>query len=132
MPTRRNPGSPEFYVYRLEADGVPFYVGVGRAGRAPMRIQYIRNCMRRQKEGLPVKWARHCEVAAILMRAGHNVCYRLTAEGLVYEKAAERERTEIDKLRRRFVLANIIHNPDRLESATAVAKAIKASLRRTT
>jgi|GEM_PF-6799429 len=129
MPARRNPNSPEFYVYCLTADGVPFYVGVGRAGRAPMRLQYIRNCLRRQKEGLPVKWARHCEVAAMLMRAGHNVCHQLTAQGLVYRKAAERERAEIDRLRRRFVLANIIHNPDRLESATAVANAIKGRLR---
>jgi len=129
MPKRQNPDSPEFYVYRLEADRVPFYVGVGRAGRAPMRLQFIRNCMRRQKEGLAVKWARHCEVAALLMRAGHNVCHQLTAQGLVYQKAAERERAEIDKLRGRFVLANIIHNPDRLGSATAIAKAIKARLR---
>jgi hypothetical protein len=63
------------------------------------------------------------------MRAGHNVCHQLTAEGLVYQKAAERERAESDRLRRRFVLANIIHNSGRLESATAVAKAIKAQLR---
>jgi hypothetical protein len=54
------------------------------------------------------------------------------AQGLVYRKAAERERAEIDRLRCRFVLANIIHNPDRLESATAVAQSIKGHLRRTT
>jgi hypothetical protein len=53
-------------------------------------------------------------------------------QGLVYQKAGDRECAEIDKLRRRYILANVIHNPNRLESASAIAKAIKSRLRRTT
>jgi hypothetical protein len=67
----------------------------------------------------------------MLMRAGHNVCHQLTTQGLVYEKAAEQELAEIERLRRRrVILANIQHYPERLESASAVTKAIKALLRK--
>jgi hypothetical protein len=129
MPAANNPTSPVFYVYYLEADGVPFYVGFGRAGRAPYRVAYIRNRMD-QKKAVGKGWALHCEVAAQLMRSGHIVDYRLAAKGLLRARAEAREKVEIAKLLKRGnVLANVQHNPNRPESASAIAKAINGRLR---
>jgi hypothetical protein len=69
MPRAPDPNKLEFYVYRLQVGNAPSYVGIGRAERAPDRVRYVKNMMRRQREGKSVNWSPHTRVIARLLRA---------------------------------------------------------------
>ncbi len=56
MPIASDPTVPEFYVYRFEVRGIPFYVSEGRSSRASDRVRYVRYLMGRESSGIPVQW----------------------------------------------------------------------------
>jgi hypothetical protein len=127
MPVAKDPSRAEFFVYYLEADGVPFYVGVGRSARASDRARYVRYLMRREAAGKPVKWTLHTRVIATLLRAGCNVRPTYPSCGLVREAALVQERAEISALLAKgYVLANVQHNPQRPESPEQITEAVLA------
>lgn len=117
MPVPKNPSLPEFYVYALEASGVPFYLGIGRAGRGPYRISYVENLTRREASGKPVKWVLSNRVVAEFRKRGVKVMPVYLHSGLPRERALALERREISRLTKSgFVLANLQHNPCRPSS----------------
>ncbi len=130
MPAPKNPNLPEFYVYRLKVSNIPFYVGVGRAERASDRLRFVRWLMDRERRGFEVKWTPSNEVVAKLLDSKCKVSIKKSARGLIRDEALAREKEEIARLLAKgYVLANIHHNPNRLPSASAMAKAIRAQLK---
>jgi hypothetical protein len=114
MPAPKNATIPEFYVYLLEAKGVPFYVGVGRSTRASDRVRYVRWLMKREARGKTVKWTLSNAVVADLLRSGCKISVAYPVTGLVRAAALTQERAEINRLLKKgAVLANIHHNPRR-------------------
>jgi hypothetical protein len=127
MPAPNNPDLPEYFVYRLEVCGVPFYVGHGRAERASDRVRYVRSLMAQEDRGDPVEWDLSCLVVAQLLRAGCELSVAYAVTGLVKAEAAAQERVEIRRLvAGNTVLANIHHNPRRPKSAAEVTQAVLA------
>jgi hypothetical protein len=103
MPNAANPNKREFYVYRLQVGNAPFYVGIGRAGRAPDRVPYVQRKMRRQRKGQAVTWSPHARVIARLLRAGFEP--REIREVRVLQRVSQktalaREPAEITRLAR--------------------------------
>jgi hypothetical protein len=129
MPLPNNPHIPEFYVYRFEVRGIPFYVGIGRSERASDRVRYVRYCMDREALGKPVKWATHCAVIRDLIRDGHEPYPAYVLRDVVRADALKAERVEIDRLvADGALLANIQHNPKRPKCAADVVTALRARL----
>lgn len=123
MPTAKDPSLQEFYVYALETHGMLFYVGHGRAKRAPDRVRYVEYLMRRQKQNKPVKWNKANEVAAEFLRGEHkiHVCY--LCHGLSKANASDREQKEIARLRSSGVmLASYQHNEGGPSNAKALVR----------
>lgn len=112
MATSKDPTAREFYVYVLEAEGTPFYVGIGRSTRASDRVRYVRYLMKRTAEGNPVKkWGSSSRAVAHFLRQGKDVTYRYLHELLTRPEALALEIREIDRLvARGIALANIQHN----------------------
>jgi hypothetical protein len=130
VPTAKNPNLAEFYVYRLEVDRIPIYVGIGRDKRASDRVRYIKNMQRRDARGQVVKWHLSASVVAYFLRRHHEVCVRYRFSGLVRSAALVRERAEIARLvARGSVLANYQHNPARPSSVAAVVKDWRAKVK---
>jgi hypothetical protein len=129
VPAPKNAASPEFFVYRLEVQGVPFYVGVGRAARASDRVRYVRSLMDREDRGELVKWKLSPRVVADLLRLGYEITVAYPATGLERPQAVKQERAEIARLLGKgLIIANIHHNPLRPKSAEVVVKAVQARL----
>lgn len=125
----KDPTRSEFYVYWLEAGGVPFYVGVGRSARASDRVRYIQYCMGREAAGKPVKWSVSGRVVASLLDLGLGVEVAYAEKGLVRSMAVVAERAEIVRLLAAgLTLANVHHNPQRPRSADEVVSAIRSRL----
>jgi hypothetical protein len=115
----------EFYVYRLEANGVPFYVGIGRSARASDRVRYVRYLMAREAQGKPTKWCLSYRVVAGLLRADCNVQVAYAATGMTRAEALIAETNEITRLvAEGFALANIQQNPNRPKAPDAVVSAV--------
>ncbi len=114
MPAPKDPTKAEFFVYQLLADGVPFYVGVGRSARASDRVRYVRYLMDREASGKPVKWSLHTRGLAALLRAGCDLQVAYHSSGITRSDALVQERIEIAALLASgHVLVNIQHNPQR-------------------
>jgi hypothetical protein len=125
VPVPANPPLPEFYVYRLEANGVPFYVGIGRSARASDRVRYIRYSMSREAQGKTVKWSLHTRAIATLLTGGCSIHVVYVATGLKRADALLAEPKEIAKLvDEGFTLANIQHNPKRPKTPEEVTRAV--------
>ena len=107
MPSRRNPQLEDCYVYRFEALGVPFYVGMGRAGRASMREAWVRSQMSREEAGKPGKWVLHTHTYAALLRRDVRVDLKYVCKDVSPKTAALVERLYIRWLKEEgYVLAN--------------------------
>jgi len=127
MPVAKDPNKAEFYVYHLCADGVPFYVGIGRSARASDRVRYIRYLMDREAQGKSAKWSLSGRVVAALLGAGCDVQASYSASDMTRADALIRERSEIDRLLLSgYVLANIQHNPQRPKTHEAVVASVLA------
>ncbi|MEW6167727.1 MAG: hypothetical protein AB1651_08515 [Pseudomonadota bacterium] len=125
MPAPKDPGKAEFYVYRLVADGVPFYVGIGRSARASDRVRYIRYLVSREASGKPVKWNVHTRTIFALLRTGCDIQVQYSARDLTRAQALVKERTEIaDLLSVGYTLLNIQHNPQRPKTAEQVIEPV--------
>ncbi len=125
MPVANDPTKPEFYVYRLVADGVPFYVGVGRSARASDRVRFVRYLLAREAEGKPTKWSFNSRVVAKLLEAGCDIRDIYTQSGLTRAQALTLERQEIENLvTAGAVLANIQHNTQRQTSPDEVVQIV--------
>src|SRR5687767_10140904 len=127
MPSANNPDIPEFYVYCFKVEGIPFYVGIGRAARASDRIPYIDRCIEREKKGATIKWKLECSVIVALRNAGYRVTYEYVVKNVVRATALKRERAEIGRLLAEgAILANLQHNPKRAGSASEVINPLLA------
>jgi hypothetical protein len=125
MPSAAYPLRREFYVYRLQVGNAPFYVGIGRAGRAPDRVPHVRRMMRRQRKGNAVKWSPHTRVIARLLRVELEIREVRVLEGINRKAALVRERAEITRLvRRGALLANVQHNPNRDVAPQVIARIV--------
>lgn len=114
MPAPKDPSAAEYYVYHFVCRGVPFYVGVGRSGRAAMRVAWVRRQMAKKRRGVSAKWVLHTRVMASLLRAGEQIEVQYVADGLVRAEALHRERQEMDRLLAAGIrLANLQNNPDK-------------------
>jgi hypothetical protein len=126
----KNPNARECYVYRLETNRVPFYVGIGRDKRASDRVRYIGSLMARERRGVPVKWHLSAVVIANFLRHPNAVKVHYTARGLTRRTALLKERAQIARLAARgAVLANIQNNPRRPQSASDVIRNVRARMR---
>jgi len=124
MPAPANPLLPEFYVYRFEAGGYPFYVGIGRAKRADDRLRYVRSLKAETlaKKGLSVR------VMAALLKRNHDIKLVYLHRGLVRSDALIEERKEIARLiARGFMLTNGQHNPSGSTDAKRILETIISS-----
>jgi hypothetical protein len=118
MPVARSPDTPEFFVYAFVVNDYPFYVGLGRAGRASMRLSYVRNLMKREQQGKSVKWVASTWVIAELVRRGIEPQLKPLVEGVVRSEASRREKEIIAEYRAAGIrLANRVFN-----GGSAVAK----------
>jgi hypothetical protein len=114
VPAPHDPSKPEFYVYHLVANQIPFYVGIGRSTRASDRVRYVRYLMAREAGGRSVKWSLHTRIIAALLNAGCDIQFRYVATGMTRARALDTELSEISALLAgNNVLANIQHNPNR-------------------
>ena len=120
MPVAKNPLANDYFVYALEADGEPFYVGIGRSKRASDRVRFVKYPMGRIARGLPVKpWVLSNKVVAHYLRCGKNVSHRYLHENITRPEALVREIEEINRLVASGVaLANIQHNQNSLPRIT--------------
>jgi hypothetical protein len=120
-PIASDPLKPEFYVYRLCGDGVPFYVGIGRAKRAPDRVRYVKYMLGRRASGKPVRWNFSKAVIAELIEARCAVSVEYVSEGLTRSAALQRETKDIQELLAQGrLLANSQQNPRRAETSGQV------------
>jgi hypothetical protein len=127
MPAAKNPKKHEFFVYRLVADFVPYYVGIGRSARASDRIKYVQYMMARKKKGKPVKWTISTSATATLLRRKCHVEVTYSAIGLTRKDALLAELADIESLLERgVVLANIQNNRQRVSSHRQVVAAVLA------
>lgn len=127
MPLAKNPAAREFYVYRLEVDSIPFYVGTGRSGRASDRVRYVKALMSRERQGLVVKWSLSCAVIAEFLRRGTEPSLVYVVRELPRAEALAREKIEIGRLiANGEPLVNIQHNPRRPKSPEAAIAAFDA------
>jgi hypothetical protein len=125
MPSAKNPELPEFFVYEFSANGVPFYIGIGRAERASDRIRYAKYLLSRERRGKPVKWVLSTRVIAALLQRKVPIKLRYIRKSMPREQALESERRAIRRrVNQGFQLANIQLNPWPPKSHTAVLKAI--------
>ncbi len=76
------PDGLDHHVYLLEADGVPFYVGKGRAARAADRVNWARKQRVKRLRGEAAKLELHQEILLLLQDAGHLVTVRYITENL--------------------------------------------------
>jgi len=128
MPVAEDPNRPEFYTYHFVADGVTFYVGHGRAGRAPMRRSHVRGLVRNGKISNSDLSKR---VFAALDRAGCDLKLAYVAWDLIKAEAGAREIAEIGRLvALGAVLANVSHNRRAPRSCEAVVEWVLAQRRR--
>jgi hypothetical protein len=127
----KDPSIPEFYVYRLEVEGIPFYVGVGRSARASDRVRYVQYLMTREAKGKPVKWGLSASAIAGLLRAGCEVEVVYATTGCTRTDALKVEMAEITRLiAEGTMLANIQHNTARPRSSSDVIQAVLSRLRK--
>ena len=125
MSIAKDPNRPEFYVYHLCAEGIPFYVGIGRSARASDRIRYIRYLLTREAQGKLARWSLSGRAIAALLRAGCDVQVTYPASDLTRGEALARERSEITRLLSSgFVLANIQYNPQRPKTHEPVVESV--------
>jgi hypothetical protein len=132
MPAANNPNLPEFYVYVFEADGVPFYVGIGRDARASDRLNHVRRLKRRETSGKTVRWVVSNRVFAELLTRNIKLDCKFPHRGKTRSEALILERLEIEELLSAgFVLANLQCNPKRPSTADEVVKSVISRLGRT-
>ena len=131
MPAARKPTDAEFYVYRLEVCGVPFYVGVGRSARASDRVRYVESLLKREKRGGSVNWSLSCAAVAGLLNNGCSVTVAYHTKGLTRSEALAAEKLEIARLAKAgTTLANVHHNPNRPKSAGDVIQSVLGRMSR--
>jgi hypothetical protein len=112
MPLPADPNKPEFYVYHFEITGYPFYVGIGRAGRALYRNGYVRSLFTPKNAQKLSQSSLSIRVMAALIRREREPELKLIFENLTRAKALELERREIKRLLvAGYVLANRQQNP---------------------
>jgi ribosomal protein L24E len=120
MPKSAHPNRRDHYVYAFTADGCAFYVGIGRADRAPDRIRWVKSQRKRESKGLKAKWARHTSVIAKCLDLKMAVKPWYLQRGMTRKEALNRERQSIARyLSRGFELANCQHNPAYRQSSVA-------------
>jgi hypothetical protein len=133
MPVAHNPHLPEFYVYAFVVKGYPFYVGLGRSGRASMRIKYVLNLICRECHGKPVKWVPSTWVMAQLLKNAIIPELKFVETGLVREEAISREKQIIKRYRNKgWLLTNRIYNGGNAVTKEKVLEAVLKHLRHST
>lgn len=129
MPNPKRPHLQEFFVYELEARGIPFYIGIGRSKRADYRLSFVRRQVKRQRLGMTSKWVLHTRVIAALFRRGVDVRVRYTRKRLRRDEALAREKKRILRLAScGHVLANCRYNPFPPSSAKEVIRFVMKRL----
>ncbi len=131
MPSAKSPDSPVWYVYQFEVRGVPFYVGVGRGGRASYRIPFVCSLIRRELAGKPVtNWVLSNRVIKALILTPEPVTHRYLYEGLDRKKASQAEVQTIKRLLAKgHVLANVHYNGNTPPSEQDVLRYLRRKLR---
>jgi hypothetical protein len=129
---RKESTVPEFYVYLLEARGIPFYVGIGRDKRADDRIRYVRYLMKRAESGVIVRWCMSNHAVAHFLQRNEEVRVNYLRKRLTRERALILEVETILKLASspRVLLANYQHNPNRPSSVDDVVRSVLRGQRR--
>lgn len=123
-----NPKRRDFYVYRLEVERVPFYVGIGRDRRADDRVRYVKSLIKREKRGIKV--ARHMSIA-VARHFIRRVRVRYVVKGFSRSKGLVAEKNEIERLfRSGALLANQRLNPARTKDPDKVIRDVQARIRR--
>jgi hypothetical protein len=129
MPAPADPHKLEFYVYQFEADGYPFYVGIGRAERASNRERFIRSLLKHHPEKLQSKSLKD-RVMAELIRMKREFKYREIKTGMKREEALALEKEQIRSLAGQgYLLTNWHHNLHRHRDAKRAVEAILAKHR---
>jgi hypothetical protein len=126
MPAPANPSKRDFYVYRFKVDGYPFYVGVGRSGRGPDRLRYVRSLStaKLRQRSLTVR------VMAALDERGKKINYSRTRRPLNRREALALEKILISRLLHQgFLLTNWQHNPLRHNDTNKAVRAILSKQR---
>ena len=125
MPRPKNPNKPEFFVYEFSANGIPFYIGIGRAERASDRIRYVQYMMRREKLGKPVKWSLSTSVIAELIKRDIDIRLRYIKKNISRNKALDVEKQAIKRFCVSGVaLTNIQLNPNVPKTLKCILKII--------
>jgi hypothetical protein len=94
-----------YFVYALKADGHPFYVAIGRAPRADLRVPWVQAQMRKERKRR--KGARHTEVIRQLKKLGIRTQVKIYRADLSQAAAKALAVKAIRGLKRRgAVLAN--------------------------
>jgi hypothetical protein len=131
MPVAKNPRAREFYVYRLEYDKVPFYVGIGRDKRAEDRVRFIESLIAREARGVLVNWRLSDAVVAYFLRRDLKIAVRYRFEDLARSTALTSERQEIARLvSNGAVLANYQNNARRPGSVEEVVRNVRERIRK--
>jgi len=126
MPNPTNPSAPEFFVYRLEAMDIPFYVGIGRSARASDRVRFVNRLLEREANGHFVRWSLSTSVIAAFIKLGTRVRVRYTRKRLTRGAALLAERRSIAALLARgYALANQQLNPSKGQSAASIVSSVQ-------
>lgn len=127
MPRPKNPLARDHYVYLIHANGHPFYVGHGHAGRLEDRPIYIDRQARLHPEKSGRKWATHALVVADLWLWGAEVFFDQISENQTKGEASAQELVLLRQLLTDgYLLANIRGNP-RARPPEEIARAVLAN-----
>jgi hypothetical protein len=119
MPVAKN-HLTDFFVYALTAGGHPFYVGLGRARRAELRVPWVQSQIARDKKGRKGKWVKHIAVMRELLELGIRPKVRTYKADIDRETAKKGGLKAIRRLKRRgAVLANKQQNADSVADIVA-------------
>jgi hypothetical protein len=125
MAIAKNPKAREFVVYQFEVRRIPFYVGIGRPGRATDRVRFVDYLMRREASGKSVKWNLSDSVIAGFLRRGEDARLRYLHKRLPRARALVLEKKRILALvAAKLLLANRHHNVRRPTNARSVIRAV--------